>query len=582
MWRLCRLGYQHEPGLLIFAVVATILAALPDALLALWLKILADGIVDHSASTVWFAVSAMAVSVTGTWLLKVISDRITRRFRDKVTIALETHVATLQAGVSGIEIHERQEYLDRLAVLRNQIFVLDHMYMSVLATLGWIIRLVVTLLLLASIQPVLILLLLFGVPTVISSSRRPVAERQVEEEVAQHSRRAEHLFNLATTAAAGKEVRLTGIGPDLVTRRRQEWERWYEPVAKARWRSAFSYAVSWAIFGVGFVAAIGYVVLGLQAPVGTVLLILAAGARLSSYIGAATGEIGFLRGTWMDGSRRLAWLETYAADQLARQDLDAPDRIGRGIRLDHVSFSYPGTDHQVLDDIVLELPAGSVVAVVGENGAGKSTLVKLLCKLYEPGGGTITVDDQPLARIRTDQWRDRIAGAFQDFYRFELAALTSIGVGDLPHVDDHDRVQSAVARAGATDVLERLPDGLQTQLGNTWPGGAELSFGQWQKVALSRGFMRSDPLLLILDEPTAALDAETEHELFERYAEAVRSQHNGGITILVSHRFSTVAMADLIVVLDGSRLAQVGSHAELMRQPGPYAELYRIQSAAYR
>ncbi|HEY9291230.1 MAG TPA: hypothetical protein VIP98_08130, partial [Microlunatus sp.] len=212
MWRLCRLGYQHEPGLLIFAVVATILAALPDALLALWLKILADGIVDHSASTVWFAVSAMAVSVTGTWLLKVISDRITRRFRDKVTIALETHVATLQAGVSGIEIHERQEYLDRLAVLRNQIFVLDHMYMSVLATLGWIIRLVVTLLLLASIQPVLILLLLFGVPTVISSSRRPVAERQVEEEVAQHSRRAEHLFNLATTAAAGKEVRLTGIG----------------------------------------------------------------------------------------------------------------------------------------------------------------------------------------------------------------------------------------------------------------------------------------------------------------------------------------------------------------------------------
>ena len=582
MWRLCRLGYQHEPGLLIFAVLATVLAALPDALLALWLKILADGVVDHSASEVWFAVSAMAVSVTCTWLLKVVSDRITRRFRDKVTIALETHVATLQASVSGIEIHERQEYLDRLAVLRNQIFVLDHMYMSVLATLGWIIRLVVTLALLASIHPVLILLLLFGLPTVVSSSRRPVAERQVEERVAQHSRRAEHLFNLATTAAAGKEVRLTGIGPELITRRRQEWERWYEPVAKARWRTALSYAVSWAIFGIGFVAAIAFVVLGLQAPVGTVLLILAAGARLSSYIGAATGEIGFLRGTWMDGSRRLVWLETYAAEQLAEQDLDAPDRIDHGIRMDHVSFSYPGTDRRVLDDISLELPAGSVVAVVGENGAGKSTLVKLLCKLYEPGNGMITVDDQPLNRIRTDQWRDRIAGAFQDFYRFELPALSSIGVGDLPHVDDHERVETAVGRAGATDLLDRLPEGLDTQLGNTWPGGAELSFGQWQKVALSRGFMRPEPLLLILDEPTAALDAETEHELFERYADAVRSRCNGGITILVSHRFSTVAMADLIVVLDGSRLAQVGSHAELIRQDGPYAELYRIQSSAYR
>jgi ATP-binding cassette subfamily B protein len=143
-------------------------------------------------------------------------------------------------------------------------------------------------------------------------------------------------------------------------------------------------------------------------------------------------------------------------------------------------------------------------------------------------------------------------------------------------------VGTAVRRAGADDVLERLPAGLDSQLGPTWPDGAELSFGQWQKLALSRGFMRREPLLLILDEPTAALDAETEHDLFERYAEAVRQRSNGGITILVSHRFSTVAMADLIVVLDGSRLVEVGSHEDLIQRNGPYAELYRIQAGAYR
>ena len=181
-----------------------------------------------------------------------------------------------------------------------------------------------------------------------------------------------------------------------------------------------------------------------------------------------------------------------------------------------------------------------------------------------------------------DDWRERLTGAFQDFFRFEFAAQRSVGLGDLEHLDDRATVSDAVGRAGARDVVERLPDGLETQLGPTWPGGQELSFGQWQKLALARGYMRKQPLLMILDEPTAALDAETEHELFERYAEAAHSTTVGGITILVSHRFSTVRSADLIVVLDGSRLVEVGSHDELLAAGGTYAELYRIQAAAYQ
>jgi ATP-binding cassette subfamily B protein len=313
------------------------------------------------------------------------------------------------------------------------------------------------------------------------------------------------------------------------------------------------------------------------------MLVLAAGSRLSAYIGATVGEIGFLRGFWMDGSRRLAWLEDYVASLTAAADLPVPARLSEGIRLENVSFAYPGTERLVLEDVSLKLPAGAVVAIVGENGAGKTTLVKLLGKFYEPSSGTIYVDGQPLSRMPADAWRERLAGAFQDFFRFEFRALHSIGVGDVPHLDHEPSVTAAVNRAGATDVVSSLAAGLKTQLGPTWPGGVEVSFGQWQKIALARAFMRDRPLLLVLDEPTAALDAESEHALFARYAAASAVQRTEGcITILVSHRFSTVRMADLIVVLDGAHVVEVGSHDELMARRGPYSELYGIQAAAYR
>jgi len=469
-------------------------------------------------------------------------------------------------------------------MLRNQTFVLDHMYMSVFATLGWILRLVVTMALLVSVHPLLLLLAVFAIPTVLTSGWRPAVERIAQERGAQSERLARHLFDLATSAPAGKEVRVTGIGGRLAADRRAAWERWYGPVSAARGGSATWHAAAWAVFGLAYVGAIVFVSSVVAAPATDVLLVLAAGARLSFYIGATVGEVGFLRGFWMDGSRRLAWLEDYAAEVAAAGDRPAPERLARGIRLDHVSFAYPGTERQVLADVSLTLPAGRVVAIVGENGAGKTTLVKLLARMYEPDAGVILVDDERLSKIDAAAWRQRLAGAFQDFFRFEFPAAQSIGLGDLTRIDDRQAIGRAVARAGADDVIARLPSGLDTQLGATWPGGAELSFGQWQKLALARGFMRDRPLLLVLDEPTAALDAETEHALFERYAEAARDPGvagDGRVTILVSHRFSTVRMADLIVVLDGSRLAEVGTHEELMARRGQYAQLYNIQAAAY-
>jgi ATP-binding cassette subfamily B protein len=583
MWRLCKLGYRHEPRLLLAAFFLALLAALPDALLALWFKLLGDGVSAGDYGLVRFAAVAMGVSAAATWFLRTISTRVQRTFRDRVTIALESHVARLQASVATIAHQERPEYLDRLSMLRNHVFVLDHMYMSLFTTGGWILRLVVTIALLMSIHWALVLLAVFALPTVLTSTWRPAVERAAQERGAPFGRLARHLFTTATTATPGKEVRVTGIGERLMADRRRAWERFYGPVAAARWGSAVWHTLAWAVFGGAYVAAVVFISAGLQAPAGDVLLVVAAGARLSAYIGATVGEIGFLRGIWMDGSRRLAWLEDYAAALVATADRPVPARLTQGIRFEHVSFAYPGTDRLVLDDVNLDLPAGTVVAVVGENGAGKSTLVKLLARLYEPTAGRILIDGVELSRLPADEWRKRLAGAFQDFFRFEFRARHSVGVGDVPRLDDEPAVVTAVARAGAEDVVGRLRAGLETQLGPTWPDGVEVSFGQWQKLALARGFMRDRPLVLVLDEPTAALDAETEHALFERYAAAAgAATGDGRITILVSHRFSTVRMADLIVVLDGARVAEVGTHDDLMARGGSYAELYSIQAAAYR
>ena len=582
MVRVVRLGYRAEPRLLLASFVMTLLQALPDVLVALWLALITNGLVHHDHTRLLVGALGLAASATLMWALQVTLTRTIRRLGDRLNIMFQGYVARLQAEVATVEHHERPVYLDRIAVLRTGVFALDHLFASMFTMVGWLVRLAFVSVLLAAINPGLLLLLPAAVPLLLVAVWRPKVEKRAEESVASDARLGRHLFQVATSTPPGKEIRVTGNQDDLVERRREAWGGFYATIRVTQLATAAWTALAWAFFSLAFVAAVVWVATGLDATPGSVVLVLTAGGRLSAYVGSAVGELGFLRGIWLDSAQRLVWLEEFAAEQNARTDHEVPERLEQGLAFQDVSFRYPGTTRTVLEHVDLVLPAGSVVAIVGENGAGKSTLVKLLARMYTPTSGRITADDIDINRTDVTRWRERLAGAFQDFARLEFQAATTVGLGDEPRRDDRGAVASAVDRAGATTLVSDLRDGLDTQLGPSWDDGVDVSFGQWQKLALARGYMRADPLLLMLDEPTAALDAETEHALFERFASGAREANdNGRVTVLVSHRFSTVRMADLIVVLDGARVVEVGSHAELMGRRGTYAELYSIQAESY-
>ena len=250
---------------------------------------------------------------------------------------------------------------------------------------------------------------------------------------------------------------------------------------------------------------------------------------------------------------------------------------GDGVRFEHVGFSYPGASEPALVDIDLHLPPGSSLALVGENGSGKTTLIKLLTRLYAPDSGRILLDGLPLAEWGEEALRARIGVIFQDFTRYQMLVGENIGAGDERYFEEEPRWREAAGLGRASDFIERLPQGYRTQLGKWFKSGQELSGGQWQKIALARAFMRTQADVLVLDEPTASMDARAEAEIFEHF----RTLARGRITILISHRFSTVRMADQIAVLDRGRIIERGSHAELMALGGHYAQLFALQARGY-
>ncbi|MGI8809193.1 MAG: ABC transporter ATP-binding protein [Acidimicrobiales bacterium] len=569
----------RAPAGLVLAVVtqvvevlgAVLLRSLVDAATA------ADGAAVVRAALLLAA--ALVVAFVGNWG----SIAVGMALRERSTLYFDMRMAELSCAIPYLEHHERADYLDELELLHRNHQQLANVQDALVVNVASAVRLAAAVVLLGAIHPVLLLLPLAGLPSIWCNARAERLREAARKEVAWRNRLDLKLFTLATSREAGKELRLYGLGEELLARFDDVRTEADAIESRAQLRSALLQSVGWLVFGVAFVAAlllVSTLAVGGRATAGDVVLALTLAGSINFGVSGLANGVGWLMRN-LDMGRRLVWLEDFAVEADRRSTpvapVPVPPTLSEGIRFEGVSFRYPGTDIDVLSGVDLFLPAGSTVAVVGDNGAGKTTLVKLLARFYEPTEGRITVDGTDLRNYPVTEWRRSLSGCFQDFARLELLARDTVGVGDLARLGDDPAVVAALERAHAGELAVDLPDGLATQLGRTFEGGTEPSIGQWQKLAVGRAMMREHPLLLLLDEPTASLDPTTEHALLDAYAGSP-----GAITVLVSHRFSTVRMASLIVVVSDRRIAEVGSHDELLAAGAGYARLYRLQEQAYR
>jgi ATP-binding cassette subfamily B protein len=493
-------------------------------------------------------------------------------------------------AVPTIEPFDDPDRLDRLEILRIGRQPLVNVLAVAGGLVGSVAGAVVAALLLASVRPWLALLPLLVIPVSIVYFRTERAASDAERRVAERRRVALHLYDVGTGPAEGKELRVLGQQEALLARHDATWAEIDDELSAVAGRGLAARLLAWAGFGV-VVALVLVVSLGRASEAdeltGPSLFVLA----------LALGQLVFLgfNGAFVaTGLRNAADLAGHLAAVVDRRELtrpvpvvaapaSAPSRLGEGIELKGATFRYREAEREALGPVDLALPAGSVTALVGPNGAGKTTLVNLLLGLRHPTAGSVEVDGVDLASVDPVAWFERTSVVCQDFVRFELSVRESVGAGDLARLDDPGAVALALGRADAATLVAGLPEGVETVVGARL-GGRELSGGQWQRLAVARGLMRTSPLLVVLDEPTVSMDALTEQRLLERcVADARRlAEEHGTVVVFVSHRYATARLADQIVVVDGGAVAERGTHAELLALDGRYAEVYRRQAEAYR
>lgn len=576
-WRSGRLAFLIS----LLEVVSRVLQSLNP----LFVGFVVTGVVEHRLGLLVGGAAGLACSQGLIFLLMLIGVHERMHVNDRVGFAFDQRIGRRSGLTPTMDHLVDPAYQDRLQTLTERQGAMGMAFQSLVNTLNNLSGAVVTFVVAFLIDPRLLLLVLVAVPAALAAQRTASWESAAEAESASPGRLSEHLMKVLTSAGPASELRVMGARARIAERADRAVRAWRAPYVRASARgSALNSLISLVYLGAGGAILWWMVDDALRGRLGVGTLV------------AAVVVLGDLRDSsesmlWTTNlaarmirvGRRVLWLERYGEQSVARHTGSgaAPSRIERGISLRDVTFTYPGAKKATFQGLSIDLPAGATIAVVGENGAGKSTLVNVLTGMYDLDAGSIEIDGRPLTTLDLAQWRAASSGAFQDHARFEFTARDAIGIGDLQTEPTDAVVLAALARAAATDVLRALPDGLDTQLGPEW-GGVGLSGGQWQRLAIARGMMRERPLLQVLDEPTSALDPATEHALFDGYADAARrTRDNGGITVLVTHRFSTVSAADLVVVMADGAVAEIGTHDELMAADGTYAHLYSLQAAGY-
>ncbi|HET6741808.1 MAG TPA: ABC transporter ATP-binding protein, partial [Kribbella sp.] len=493
--------------LCLFETLGKVLAALSP----LFVGIFAAAAVDRDLDRMLFAAVALVGSTAANTALQAVGVAARVRQMELLGHVFDAQIAELTARIPTLDHLETAHYLDKVQILRDNENVLGGALNTIINTVNTLAYAVSVLVVAVTADWRLSILIAVSAARMATTRWSVRWEKSAEEDSAEPSRLTRHLLDLTTSPAAGAEARVFGHRPELRRRIRDSVTTWRQPIARAASRKAALAAGHSTVFFV--IAVLVLARMTQDALAGTVSLqslVVAIGVLqgLQTISSSFAGVIGWI-GQVARNCGRFIWLRDYATSFPAGRD-EPPEHLSDGIRVEHLSYRYGDSQQDSLTDVSLHLRPGTVVAIVGENGSGKSTLVKLLAGLYRPTHGRILVDGQDLSALDPVAWRSRLAGAFQDHTQFEFTVQRSVGFGEVAVLDDRQRVDEALLAGAAEEVARALPNDVDTQLGTTWPGGVELSGGQWQRIAIARGMMRRRPLLLALDEPTSALDAATE------------------------------------------------------------------------
>jgi len=583
---LLKMVWQTSPYLALISIICRMFRAILPVITLYIGKLIIDAVVRSvrggriDASYVW---KLVAVELT----LAVLSDLLGRavaladsllgdRFTNRVSVDLMRHALTLD-----LAHFEEPEFYDKLERARRQTMARMQLMTEVMGTTQDLVTLATLTSALLVFSPWLLVMLVCAVlPGFLGETHFASLSYSLLYRWTPQRRELDYLRWLGATQESAKEVKIFGLGDYLMNRYERLADGFYDENRMLALRRAAVGSLLALVGTAGYYGA--YVVILYRTLHGSLTV-----GDLTFLAGSFARSRGVIEGVLMhvsSVSEQAMYLEDlfdfFRMEPQIRSKpfaLPAPRPIRRGLEFRNVSFRYPGAERDALHNVSFDLRPGERIALIGENGAGKTTITKLIARLYDPTEGRIVLDGIDLKEYDLEDWRREVGVIFQDYMRYHMLLWENIGLGRVELLEDRQRIEKAARLSLATDVAARLEKGLDQMVGRRFTGGVDLSGGEWQKVALGRAYMR-DAQLLILDEPTATLDARAEHRVFERFADLTR----GKIAVLISHRFSTVRMADRILVLHNGEVLEDGTHEELLALHGQYAELFELQASGYR
>lgn len=590
--RVLKLCWQVSPLLISVLAVIGLVTALVDPAVVFLTKVIVDMVHDSQGLGIqWSMISVPLGIIFCLWIGNGLVEGvnwIVQELLGERTYNTTNRQLLKKAGKLDLAFFEAPKFYDQLKQADEQQWSLQGLPMTLFTFFQQLLSLGAMVGLLATLHPLAFLILVATVlPRFFLEGHMTRLRFKLNTELTRNMRQTNYMQTILTEREKAKEVRIFGLG-GVFFERFLKFRSEYVSAHIRQMLRFMGYNLSLgALTTLGIGAVSVYAVIQAargEISIGSLTLVFTAAERIVSLIVGLISSLNQVYRSSLESSRFFELLDIESrsiegALQPPRRSkpIPAPQRISTGIELSSVSFSYPATDVEVLKDVSFFLPAGSKVAIVGENGAGKTTLVKLLARFYDPVGGEIKLDHTDYRDYDLASLRDRVSVVFQDFVKYDISASENIGLGSIESIGDRAKIAEAARNSGVDEIVSRLPNGYDTVLGKTMDEGVDLSGGEWQHIAIARAFMSESPLL-ILDEPTAALDSLRERELYERISKLAADR----TVVFISHRFSTVRMADLIVVIDDGKSIEVGSHQELLRREGKYFRMFETQASRYR